>query len=476
MLQAFCSTVIALIIGISCAFFTANRNFIGKHLLLSLSAIPLCLPSLLLALGFVSFFGMSGTLNTLLKFLLGLDKSPVTFLYSFTGIVIAQGFYNFPLVMSSIHDAWGRIPPGESEAARLLGADELRIFRTVTIFQLLPAIISSFMLVFLYCFFSFLIILLFGGIGCTTLEVEIYKSARATLNFSETARLAISETLLACFFVFLHNLLEKKASSNRGISFYRHTGTAQIKAPAERFFAFIVFLLILLFFASPLASILYNAFSSAKNPLTIETIIHVLKMRTFLPSLRNTILVASATALFCVILAFFYASFVRTVDSEGRITILKLIPMIPMAISAVILGVIITMLVKRGNVFHLIAAQSFIAFPLAFRQIYASLSKISQETIDASRILSPKRRDLLFRIYLPSAWRGILSAAGFSFALSAGDTTLPLVLALPNFSTLSLFTYRLAGAYRFHEACAAGVTLGMICAIVFAAANRLKEK
>ena len=156
--QALCSTAVALIVGVTAAFFTARRQFFGKRFLLSLSSVPLCIPSLLIALGFVSFFGMSGTLNTLLKALLHTDTPPLTFLYSFSGIIIAHGFYNFPLVMSNVHDAWSTIPQEQAEAARLLGARESRIFTTVTLFQLLPAIVSSCMLVFLYCFFSFSIL------------------------------------------------------------------------------------------------------------------------------------------------------------------------------------------------------------------------------------------------------------------------------------------------------------------------------
>ena len=148
--------------------------------------------------------------------------------------------------------------------------------------------------------------------------------------------------------------------------------------------------------------------------------------------------------------------------------------MIPMALSSVVTGVLITRAVRRGTVAHLIAAQVLLTWPLAFWQIHAALSKIHPETVDAARILGRKKSDLLLRIYLPQSWRGILSAAGFCFAASAGDTTLPLVLALPKFTTLSLFTYRLAGAYRFHEACASGLILGALCMGVFALANRLK--
>lgn len=472
--QSLCSTAVALLVGMAASFFTARRDFFGRRLLLSLSSVPLCVPTLLVALGFVSFFGMSGTLNTILKNLLGTDKPPVTFLYSFVGIVVAQGFYNFPLVMVTINDAWTRIPGGQAEAARLLGAGEARVFRTVTVFQLMPAVVSSCTLVFLYCFFSFLIILLFGGVGCTTLEVEIYKSARATLDFAETARLAAAETAIAGLFVSLYAVLERKSAKSRGVAFHQRNAGRRIGGGCERIFFFLVIALILLFFIAPILSILYNAVSSPKSALTAATLVRAVSMRGFAQSLVTTVLVALATSILCVIVAFFYSAFLRSFDASGRITALRILPMIPMALSSVVTGVLITMAVRRGTVAHLIAAQVLLTWPLAFRQIHAALSKIHQETVDAARILGRKKSDLLLRIYLPQSWRGILSAAGFCFAASAGDTTLPLVLALPKFTTLSLFTYRLAGAYRFHEACASGLILGALCMGVFALANRLK--
>ena len=50
---ALLSSLLALVIGIPAAFFTATRRFPGRRLLLSLSAVPLCVPPLLVALGYV---------------------------------------------------------------------------------------------------------------------------------------------------------------------------------------------------------------------------------------------------------------------------------------------------------------------------------------------------------------------------------------------------------------------------------------
>ena len=84
--------------------------------------------------------------------------------------------------------------------------------------------------------------------------------------------------------------------------------------------------------------------------------------------------------------------------------------------------------------------------------------------------------DRVIRVLLPISKKGLISAFGFCFAVSAGDTTLPLVLAIPKLDTLSLFTYRLAGSYRFNEACAAGVILGLLCALVFIISGYSKNK
>jgi len=150
---AFFSTLTAAAVGIGAAFFTANRSFPGKRFILSLSAVPLCVPSLIIALGFVAVFGINGTLNSILIKIFHLKNAPLPFLYSTAGIVIVQGFYNFPLVTAVVSSSWETLSPVKRDAARMLGANERRIFFTVTLHELSPAIAASCVPVFLYCFF-----------------------------------------------------------------------------------------------------------------------------------------------------------------------------------------------------------------------------------------------------------------------------------------------------------------------------------
>lgn len=477
--QAACSTILALAIGIPGAFFCGRRNFIGRKFLLSLSVIPFCVPSLIIALGYVIFLGMNGGLNHFLMFIFGLKEPPLKILYSFCGLIIAHGFYNFPLIMKNVADSWERIPSIQAESARLLGAKEGRIFRTVTIYQLLPSIASSSLLVFIYCFLSFILVLLFGGVGNSTLEVEIYKASRATLDFSLAGKLALLETSILCLVTTAYGFLEQRSQRSKGVNqrFYLQ----KIKGIKEWIpFVFVIFLIIL-FFIMPLFGILSNAFTTAKDSskFSFETFKRVLKMKSFLPSLKNTITTATATGFFSMLIGFLYSVFLRFAErksSTGTKIIFKIIPMIPMSVSSVVVGVIITMLIRKGNVGWLIFAQTSLSWPLAFRIIYPHLSKISDNTLDCATMLSKNKIDLILRTILPICKKVLISSFGFCFAVSAGDTTLPLVLAIPKYDSLSLFTYRFAGAYRFNEACAAGVILGLLCALVFIISGYSKNK
>jgi len=478
-LQAMCSTFMALLIGLPAAFYCGRRRFPGRRFLLSLSVVPFCIPSLIIALGYVTFLGLNGGLNQFLMFIFGLKEPPVKVLYSFAGLIIAHGFYNFPLIMKNVADSWERLPSEPAESARLLGAGEGRIFRTITVFQLLPSIASSSLLVFIYCFLSFILVLLFGGIGNSTLEVEIYKASRSTLDFKLAGGLAAVETLILSVVTTFYCILEHKTGmKTKGLKTSPTNVRKTLKGPVELFVFIVLIFAIILFFIAPLAGIVVNAFTSSRagvSGFTLETFKRVVKMRSFWPSVKSTVKIAAGTGLLCTLIGFAYSVLLRFMErkaGEKMNVFLKVLPMLPMAVSSVVVGVLITMIVKRGNVFLLVLAQSALSWPLAFRIIYLNMSKISDDLLDSALLLSKNKLDLLVRILVPLCLPSLISAFGFCFAVSAGDTTLPLVLAIPKLDTLSLFTYRLAGAYRFNEACASGVILGLICALVFT----LKEK
>ena len=450
---ALLSTITAAAVGIPAAYFTARRRFPGRRLLLSLSAVPLCVPALIVALGYVSFWGMNGSVNRLL----GTDFS---FLYSTAGIVIAQGFYNVPFITGIVSEAWEGLPREQENAARLLGAGEVRILRTITLRQLSGAIGAACIPVFLFCYFSFMIVLLFSPVGRSTLEVEIYHSIRTTLDIGAGAKLALIETVTAFGIVLAYSFLARRSqTSSSGVDYVpivkRGLGGSLV------FFLPLIFLL-LIFLVLPLASV----FVSGAGELG-----KLLESPAFWKAVLHSLECGLATGLLCTLLGFAYSVGVKLGRRQGSV-LLQTIPVLPMAISSVVISWCATMIFHQGTPALLVTLQTALYWPVAYRQIQNGINRITYETDAAARLLSRGWFDSVVRIYLPACRPVLISAFAYCFAMSLGDATMPLVLSIHNYDTLALYTYKLAGAYRFSQACACGGIVAAISMLIFAAGKK----
>ena len=152
--------------------------------------------------------------------------------------------------------------------------------------------------------------------------------------------------------------------------------------------------------------------------------------------------------------------------------LLQTIPVLPMAISSVVISWGAAMIFHRGTPALLVVLETALYWPVAYRQIQNGINRISYETDAAARLLSRSWFDSVLRIYLPASRPVLISAFAFCFAMSLGDATMPLVLSIHDFDTLALYTYKLAGAYRFGQACACGGIVAAISMLIFAVGKK----
>ena len=470
---AILSTLIACVIGVGTAFFTSHRRFFGRRLLLAAGIVPLCVPPLVIALGYVSFFGVNGIVSGWLKAIAaaaGGKFEGLTFLYTTLGVVVAQGFYNFPLVTRIVNDAWERLPPQNENAARLLGAGEGRIFFTITLPRLSGAIAAACIPVFLFCFFSFMIVLLFSPPGNSTLEVELYHSVRTTLDIGSGVIIALIETLTAMGIVFAYSyVIRKNQIGVEGLSFTHSVKSSIAGQPFEargaRAFEIMGFVLLavlaLLFFVGPGVAVLISSFTIKQNNAEVfgfGLFRGLFGSVTFWKAFFNSLVIGLSTSALCCFISFVYSVVIRMKGKQQKV-LFQLIPVLPMAISSVVTGWLLSLVFGGGNVIVLVLCQTLLFWPIGYKQIQNGMNQLTGDTQNAAFILSRGRLDCALRFYLPSCRKVIFTAFCYCFAVSIGDATLPLVLAIPNFSTLALYTYRLAGAFRFNQACACAVIM-----------------
>ena len=127
------ATIVALPLAIWVAHILARKVFRGHALLNGLVLPPVVTGYLLLVV-----FGRSGVIGGLLFEWFG-----VTLAFRWTGAALAAGIMGFPLMVRAIRLGFEAVDAGLEDAARTLGASEVRVFRTVTLPLIAPAIVAG---------------------------------------------------------------------------------------------------------------------------------------------------------------------------------------------------------------------------------------------------------------------------------------------------------------------------------------------
>jgi thiamine transport system permease protein len=470
--QAAVSSLAALAIGLPGAALVARYRFPGRKALKALSILPFSVPSVLIVLAFVLFYGRSGYLNRFLMWAFSLGEPPLGFLYTFWGIVLVHGFYEFPIVLQTVGEVWETLPRDRERAARLLGAGRLRAFATGTLPSLLPAIAQAAALCFLLCFFSFAVVMVFGGLAGSTLEVEVYRRARLEADSSGAASLALAETAIAIGVVALVAALEGRTS--RGASAAKASGSRlELSRPRGAAIAAIgaYSLFLGLFFGGPMLSLLVQAFSVRSGPLGPISLglgnfarLFSGEGSRFLAALANT----AATALPAALLATAFGCVGAFGLRRGGL-VAKSAAALPLAVSGIVAGLGWSLIFPRGGIALVPLVQALGALPYVLKSVAAALSTLDRAPAEAARSLGASRYRAALGVELPAVLPAVLAAFAFAFASAAGDVNVPLALGRSGFETLPVYLFRLTSAYRFPEACAAGVVLALLTSAVFAA-------
>ena len=139
-------------------------NFRGKTVSLGLITLPLMVPEIVTAVAVLIFFSAIG-MN------LGLGN-----------VIIAHITFCIPFAFMPIRARLEGMDTNLEQAARDLYASEWETFRFVTIPLLMPGIVAGAMLSFVISMDDFIITLMVGGAGSTTLPVYIYSMIRRGLT------------------------------------------------------------------------------------------------------------------------------------------------------------------------------------------------------------------------------------------------------------------------------------------------------
>ncbi|MGN1163664.1 MAG: ABC transporter permease, partial [Candidatus Ornithospirochaeta sp.] len=300
--ESFLSALFSIILALPFAAFFSSYTFPGKKAILTMSDAAFAMPSILAVLGFVVWYGNNGLLNTMLLSL-GLIEKNVKILYSFKAIILAHVYLNFPIAFSLVTSALSSLDDKEEMASRLLGKKKIETFFRITLPKVKGTIVSAFLLIFLFCFPSFLIVMSLGGNPrYYTLEAEIYRRTYTDVNTVSSSSLSLFSFLAMAMILLLSGYGREEKKAKRSVRTIRKAKGGKLAL------AFLLTFLIFLFMAPPLLSIFYRAFFTKDGTFTLKAWTDILNKAptgagTGLNAIINSLLIAFSSAFVSVSLS-----------------------------------------------------------------------------------------------------------------------------------------------------------------------------
>lgn len=478
--QALLSTILSLVLALPGAYFYANYRFFGKRFLSIFSMLPFVLPTIVVAIAFQSFIGPDGVFNTVLMNIFNLDAPLIDISRSIWFILLAHVFYNYSVVFRIVTAFWSQIRQDVQEAASVLGADSKTVFLKITLPLLKAPIIASCLLVFTLCFCSFGVILILGGPGYTTIEVEIYHQAVNYFNLPLAAALSLIQILFTFLLMALYTGIQKRASFKMDQDL-TGLGDRKINTVFKKIVLIVFNSVIFLFISCPILSLVFKSFLDEEG-ISLKYYLALFENRNdslfYVPpldSIFTSVSFALATLIISLILGLLTAYGINHQNDRVQYFLDPLF-MLPLSTSAVTLGfgIIISLdqppLNLRMSPLIIPITHSLIALPFVLRSLLPIIRSVPQNLKDAARTMGATPYKAWYLIELPHIAKGLIVAAIFAFTISLGEFGATIFVARPQTPTISLTIFRFLsqpGDINFGQAMAMSSILLFVTTIGF---------
>ena len=191
-------TVLALVLGTTCAMGLVRHRFAGRDAILLLVLSPLVVPLLVTGVALLQFFSMLGSRAT------------------FAHLVIGHTIVCLPYVVRTVSASLAVADPNLEDAARVMGAGPWRVFRRVTWQQIQPGVLAGAIFAFIVSFDDYPISMWLSDAANFPLPLFLYVAIE---RFCDPSIAAISSLMI--FFGLLLVFVTEKVL---GISIKRIAG------------------------------------------------------------------------------------------------------------------------------------------------------------------------------------------------------------------------------------------------------------
>jgi thiamine transport system permease protein len=410
------------------------------------------MPTVVVAAAFTTLIGRNGVVNVWLQDLFTLQQPPIVLLQTVWIILIAHAFYNVSVIIRAVGGFWAGLNPSLEEAAAVLGADRRHLFWEITLPLLIPSIVASSLLVFLFCFTSFGVVLILGGLQFATIEVEIYRQAVSLFNLPVAAFLSLVQMALTFTIMAVYTRVQARASLPLEMSPQSRTAQPP-RTWRARLVVAVSLGIAMIFLLGPLLALAWRSFTLGGDGYTLayyQALSENPRQSAFfvppLAAVRNSLVFATATMFLSLFLGIISA-YLLVRPRTWLTAVLDPIFLLPLGTSAVTLGLgyILAMGPLRTSLWLVPVAHTLIAAPFVLRTFLPSLRSLDPRLRESAAVLGAGPIRTWFEVDVPVLFRAVLVAATFAFTISLGEFGATLLITRPDVPTMPIVIYRALG-------------------------------
>ena len=439
---------------------------------------PLLVPGVVVAIAWIYLLGPNaGWINLALRGALGIAGEGPFNIFSMPGMILAQGAALVPFVFLLLSAALRSMNPELEEAASVAGAAPRCVFLAVTLPVLRPGVLAPLILATLVAFEQFEMPLIIGlPARISVFSTQIYYELNPDTNlpaYGRAAALALPFLVAGLGLLFAYNHLIRQSERFATVT-GRAYRPATLRLGAWRWPAFAVVLLyVALTVVLPLVVLVWTSLFGYRPPA-----LSVLAQANFAPyanlaastdfwlALRNTVLVAGASAAIVTLLGAILAWTVARTAMPGRAA-LDVVSFLSIGIPSVIAGLAALLLYLSlplgiyGTVWVLVLAYSY-RLAVATRVARAALAQLGRELEDAARIAGGGWLATLRRVVLPLALPSLVASFTLLFIIGFREFTLPVILQSRDNLVLSVILWNDFVSNKSADAAAVGTVI-LLC-------------
>lgn len=195
------SSVISTVLGTLAAIGINNMKKVPKAVVMNITNMPIINPEIVTGVSLMLLFVFFAARMNLE--------------FGFVTLLIAHITFNVPYVILNVMPKFNQMDPHIYEAAQDLGCSPIKAFRKVVLPEIMPGVISGFLMSFTYSLDDFVISYFTSGSTSQTLPITIYSMTRRKVS-PEINALSTLIFITVVIILIVKNIIEKKALKKAG--------------------------------------------------------------------------------------------------------------------------------------------------------------------------------------------------------------------------------------------------------------------